>query len=49
MANLARIKEIQARFAGRATFLTVYTQGECQVSVATGYLTRSGYYRGTPY
>jgi len=26
MANLARIKEIQARFADRATFLTVYTQ-----------------------
>jgi len=26
MANLARIKDIQARFADRATFLTVYTQ-----------------------
>jgi len=26
MANLARMKEIQARFAARATFLTVYTQ-----------------------
>jgi len=26
MANLARMKEIQARFADRATFLTVYTQ-----------------------
>lgn len=26
MANLARMKEIQARFADRATFLTIYTQ-----------------------
>jgi len=26
MANLARIKEIQAKFADRATFLTIYTQ-----------------------
>jgi len=26
MANLARLKQVQARFAKRATFLTVYTQ-----------------------
>jgi len=26
MANLARIQQIQAKFADRATFLTVYTQ-----------------------
>lgn len=26
MANLAKIKKIQARFAERATFLTIYTQ-----------------------
>jgi len=26
MANLARMKDIQAKFADRATFLTVYTQ-----------------------
>lgn len=26
MANLARVQEIQARFAHRATFLTLYTQ-----------------------
>ena len=38
MANLARIKEIQARFADRATFLTVYTQGKSQVRLASGYL-----------
>ena len=26
MANLARLKEIQAKFAERAVFLTIYTQ-----------------------
>lgn len=26
MANLARLKQIQAKFAQRATFLTIYTQ-----------------------
>ena len=28
MANLAKIKKIQARFADKATFLTIYTQGK---------------------
>ena len=47
MANLAKIKKIQAKFGSRATFLTIYTQGKSSIFPVSSNLTFVS--RGSPY